>query len=870
LDLSLNGIGDAGAKFLSEGIKEARVPLTLYLRDNDIGEAGAKFISAGIKEARVPLTLNLKNNDIGEAGAEFLSEGIKEARFPLTLYLKNNDIGEAGAKFLSEGIKEARVPLTLDLSLNGIRDAGAKFLSEGIKEARVPLTLTLSFNGIGEAGAKFLSEGIKEARVPLTLDLYNKGAGAGFLSEAIEDNFIIEARANPVGFLSRIKLSQSMRILGLSAIPTVLANLVQGYIGDEDLAWIEVAAIRAVEGASRDNKYASIDYDLLTAVYSTAPVAAVASALEGAEMENDGQDGSNSASQSILAEHSLRPNKRKQASDQEAVVEEASEAHPLKEIRTAEPQESSTARGSLRSNKRKTPEDQDEFKGQGTLGYTDNSYPEYYNSGIDQVFELRLARLANAVVLKSQYFGEELGNSVSRLSYDVSSILSDGTVQTVLVPVNLYNKHWLGLLFRNLGTIVEVTYMDPEQGRLLPGLRSGLENGLSFNGYESRLEEARLTPQSYNNCGYEVIENFVYYLTGTRATQEAAIYVHSLLVENSLLDPNVYGLKIEENNKLLGFLSNAEPIAINEITLFAEQRSETKHERAVPDNSITKLKIDLPKASIRFKALDFVVNSARFAQEPSIPSFKKLALGYAYLQAMVSGVNRYSAMIAGAEILYQLQLGEYQKAFNVASTTMSAMALPIILAIANRPYLGLAYGAWMTASTAYGAITNAYSFAMELSDNDATLRSAMAYKDLTVTLASSPLQAVYDFEVKVQEYKLQINDLLFEKEKSTIQTQVKDEFEQKVFDYICLPELIEKYILLNDVIRGELTEGEAQSLKSKPVAISYGALKYDYCVKTEDPREETTEHYYCCNIGEQILNHVVLTGSGRLEILESL
>jgi hypothetical protein len=128
------------------------------------------------------------------------------------------------------------------------------------------------------------------------------------------------------------------------------------------------------------------------------------------------------------------------------------------------------------------------FKGQGTLAYTDNSYPEYYNSGIDQVLKLRLAGITNAVVLKSQYIGEELGNVVSRLAYDVSSILSGGTVQTVLAPVNLYNKHWLGLLFRNLGTIVEVTYMDPEQATILPGLRSELENGLSFNGYESRIE----------------------------------------------------------------------------------------------------------------------------------------------------------------------------------------------------------------------------------------------------------------------------------------------------------------------------------------------------------------------------------------------
>jgi hypothetical protein len=715
---------------------------------------------------------------------------------------------------------------------------------------------------------------IKEAQAPLTLYLYGNKigeAGAKFLSEAREDNFIIEARKNPIGFLSRIKFSSSMNMLGLSAIPSVLAKLVQGYIGDGDLAWIEVAAIRACEGASRDNKYASIDYDLLTAVYSTAPVAAVASALEGAAMKDDGQEARSLASQRSLAEDSLRPRKNKQASDHDEVVEEASKAHPRKERRKEASQQSSRAGYSLQSHKRKAPEEQDEFKGQGTLDYTGDSYPEYYNSGIDIVLELRLAGFTNAVALKSRYFGEELGKAVSRLSYDVSSILSDATVQTVLVPVNLYNKHWLGLLFRNLGTMVEVTYMDPEQVTMLPGLKSVLENGLSLNGYESHLKEARLAPQSYNNCGYEVIENFVYYLTGTRATQYGAMYIHSLLVENSLLDPEVYGLKIEENNKLIGFLSNAEPIAINEITLFAEQRGENNHERAVPGNSLAKLKTDLHRSSVLFKTLDFVIDSARLAREPSLPAFKKLVLDYAYLQAMVSGVNSYSAMIAGTETLYQLQLGEYQQAFKIASTTMRAMALPVILAMVNRPYLGLAYGAWITASTAYGVITNAYSFATEFRSNDAALRSASAYKDLAEWMSDSPLQALHDFGAKVKEYKLQVNDLLFEKEKSIIQAKVKDEFGRKVFDYIYLPELIEKYVLLSDVIKGKFTEEEAQSLKSKP-AISYGALEYDHCARAEDFARlwEEAEHYYCCNIAGQILDHVVLTSSGSLEVLEIL
>jgi hypothetical protein len=81
---------------------------------------------------------------------------------------------------------------------------------------------------------------------------------------------------------------------------------------------------------------------------------------------------------------------------------------------------------------------------------------------------------------------------------------------------------------------------------------------------------------------------------------------------------------------------------------------------------------------------------------------------------MVVGVNGYSTLVSGAEVVYQLHLGEYQKACDVAIGASAAMALPAILAMANRPYLGFVYGAWVAATTAYNAVENAYSFVLEL------------------------------------------------------------------------------------------------------------------------------------------------------------
>jgi tetratricopeptide (TPR) repeat protein len=1003
LDLCASDVGEAGAKLLSEAIKEARVPLSVDLWNNDIGDSGAKFIAEAIKVVRVPLNLYLGGNKIGVTGTRVLAQSLKVAQVPITLDLWNNFIGDSGAKFLSEAIKVAQVPLTLDLSGNNIRDAGAKFLAYAIIETRVPLSLDLKHNSIRGVGIKFLVRSLKEARAPLKLNLNGnlqvRATGEKSICDAQNNNFIINAKVNPSEFFAKLKFNP-FNLLGLRPIliqtpevkeliglnyPQNIAIIIQEYAPDtEYLAWQVVAAIRAIEGGSRENKYASINYDLLAAVYSTNPVAYVASALEVNEMEDDDQEARREAHGEISVEIAQYLNDKsvtyEDAGDNHKALDYKERAlmmyqtlyeaaHPevarslngvgvlyekLGDVRngldykeaalnmrkalyeTAHPDTAGSLNnvgiayellgdletglhykeqglemmraiypgnhpavmaclsnvavsyeklGDVKNFRYYTcqanymrqaiaaPNKEMEFKGQGTLANADNSYPEYYSNGIYQVLKLRLSELTNTVPLKSRYFGNDLGYEAWLLASDVGAILSEGK-QIVLVPINLDNKHWLGLLFKGFGDSVEITYMDSEQRAMLPKLKDGLEYGFRMNSYQSHFITAKLQPQSYNNCGFELIENFVHHLSGTRATQGGAMYVHSLLVENSLLDPEIYVLKLEENTKLIKFLSNSEPIGIQEIPLLAEQVSKNKHERTVPNNSITKLKTDLHRANILFKTLDFVVDSARLVQEPSPHNFKKLVIDYAYLQAMVYGVNSYSAVITGAETLYQLHLGEYHKAFNVASNMMSAIALSAILAMATRPYLGLAYGALVTSRTAYDAVTNAYSFAMEFSSEAGTFRSAIAYKDLSEWFASSPLQYLYDFETKAKEYKLKVNDLFFDKKKTIVEAQMKahGEFGQKVFDHIYLPQLLEKYALLNGVIRGELTKEEAQDLESKPIAISYSALGYDHCVRAEGSTrlEEAEEHYYCYTMAEQILDHVVLTGSFGLKVLESL
>jgi hypothetical protein len=188
--------------------------------------------------------------------------------------------------------------------------------------------LDLGQNYIGDIGLGYLEQSLKEARVPVLLRVANLDDVDLLSNAVVKDNFIIDARSNPSKFLSRIRFNLSRRMLehGLR-YPLVLAALIQEYIGNGDLAWTEVAAIRAIEGASQDNKYDSINYELLSAAYSLQLNVGVAanSALYGEQMEDDDQEERKAAPQNSAVASSSRSRKRKRDSDNEAVAERLEE-----------------------------------------------------------------------------------------------------------------------------------------------------------------------------------------------------------------------------------------------------------------------------------------------------------------------------------------------------------------------------------------------------------------------------------------------------------------------------------------------------------------------------------------------------------------
>ncbi len=306
------------------------------------------------------------------------------------------------------------------------------------------------------------------------------------------------------------------------------------------------------------------------------------------------------------------------------------------------------------------------------------------------------------------------------------------------------------------------------------------------------------------------------------------------------------------------------------------------------DDKIKAIQPIIHKATIEFKFLDSVVDSARLYYEPTTNNAKKVLLDSTYLYSIYQGVNGYSSVISALDISYQFYQGEYASAVTQGTTTISYMVAPYAISYIGIPYLGFAYGTAMAIYTGYGAVSNLYSFYQEYGSIEVSLRSATAYKDLTQMLSYSSLQYVYDFASATKEYEVQINNIKLVLEKAAIKTQLEaqGEFGKKLYDYIYGPLLEEKYALLNQALQGIITEDEIETLKAKHITITSDEQIYEHCMEirnieaninsssqsNRDNGESSNadvEHYYCYNDKHKMLGHVLI-GDNHFEVIESL
>jgi len=157
-------------------------------------------------------------------------------------------------------------------------------------------------------------------------------------------------------------------------------------------------------------------------------------------------------------------------------------------------------------------------------------FGKYTVDALRSILSLRIndLELKGMTILEAKFLDKN-HNSISDLIAQISS----STTQSTLVPINLFNKHAAGIVFtKTLKGEFEVTYLDSLNKPIPKELKQLITD--NFN-VKVDLKQIMVEQQKYANCGPEVIENFIYYLTAQRVTQEEAVVLHSKLLENKLL-----------------------------------------------------------------------------------------------------------------------------------------------------------------------------------------------------------------------------------------------------------------------------------------------------------------------------------------------
>ena len=323
----------------------------------------------------------------------------------------------------------------------------------------------------------------------------------------------------------------------------------------------------------------------------------------------------------------------------------------------------------------------------------------------------------------------------------------------------------------------------------------------------------------------------------------------------------------EVNSDFKTFSIDLEDKELKRDVLFVAQLKE-KLNLPIGTKEIEYLQAIIYKTNIGFKVFDTIIDTARLIYTPTTANTKKVLIDTTYLYSIYSGVNGYSTIINGVDVVYKVYQGEYNQALIQALTTAAYMLAPVAISFVAIPYAGFVYGATLTIYSGYGAITNAYSFYQEYYEKKSGLKSITAYKNLFETLSNFPLQYAYDFIRKAKESEVKLNNIKLELDKTYIKEQLeeKGEFGRKLYEYIYVPMLEEKYELLNKIIRGILTEEEANQLKAKHIQI----LDYDHCMEIVRLREDQSDHYYCYNEEQQILDHMTIIGEAYIEKISSL
>jgi len=171
-------LGDQGAKHVADLLKENQSIKTVYLGCNYIESKGVAYLTAAIKDNSNVRSLWLKRNPIGTEGAKHIAQLLVENQHIRTLDLVNTHIGLDGLREIVNALIVSKHPLErLYLSGNAFGAKEAKLLANLLAENQYLTELLLSVNNFGSEGAYAIAEGLSSNKTLQNLSLASNGIG---------------------------------------------------------------------------------------------------------------------------------------------------------------------------------------------------------------------------------------------------------------------------------------------------------------------------------------------------------------------------------------------------------------------------------------------------------------------------------------------------------------------------------------------------------------------------------------------------------------------------------------------------------------------------------------------------------------------
>jgi len=170
--LGCNYIESEGVRHLADAIKVNPNVRSLWLKRNPIGSEGAKHIAQLLMENQHIRTLDLVNTHIGFEGLKELINALIGSKHPLErLYLSGNAFETKEAKLIANLLGENQYLTDLLLSVNNFANEGAFAIAEGLSFNKTLQNLSLASNGIGTNGGMALLKAIQTHPTIERLDL---------------------------------------------------------------------------------------------------------------------------------------------------------------------------------------------------------------------------------------------------------------------------------------------------------------------------------------------------------------------------------------------------------------------------------------------------------------------------------------------------------------------------------------------------------------------------------------------------------------------------------------------------------------------------------------------------------------------------